>query len=86
MKNQKQCLSRWQYQPTNFGGINCAGENNNFTKLKTALNKQMEGTECPAHILYNTMQVTSGMLSCDVEFIVVQLYNYFQLIQYAQKS
>lgn len=64
---------------TNFGGLERRGQCNVFHKLKEELGKPIEGIGCPAHVLHNTVSTAAGMLSVDVEVIVLKIYNYFAI-------
>jgi hypothetical protein len=50
-----------------------------FHKIKEDLEKPIEGIGCPAHILHNTFSRASGILSVDVEVIVLKIFNYFEI-------
>lgn len=62
---------------TNFGGLQRRGQCNVFHKIKEDLGRPIEGIGCPAHILHNTISSASGILSVDVEVIVLKIFNYF---------
>jgi len=62
---------------TNFGGLQRRGQCNVFHKIKEDLGRPIEGIGCPAHILHNTISSASGILSIDVEVIVLKIFNYF---------
>lgn len=64
---------------TNFGGLERRGQCNVFHKIKEDLEKPIEGIGCPAHILHNTISTASGILSVDVEVIVLKIFNYFSI-------
>ncbi|CAI6367360.1 unnamed protein product [Macrosiphum euphorbiae] len=64
---------------TNFGGLQRRGQCNVFHKIKEDLGRPIEGIGCPAHILHNTISSASGILSVDVEVIVLKIFNYFAI-------
>lgn len=64
---------------TNFGGLQRRGQCNVFHKIKEDLGRPIEGIGCPAHILHNTISSASGILSVDVEVIVLKIFNYFSI-------
>ncbi|KAL4121704.1 hypothetical protein QTP88_014165 [Uroleucon formosanum] len=64
---------------TNFGGLQRQGKCNVFYKIKEDLGKSIEGIGCPAHILHNTISNASGLLSVDIEVIVLKIFNYFSI-------
>lgn len=63
---------------TKFGGLQRAGKNNKFAKLKSS-NPALVGIGCPAHILHNNAQYGFDGLPIDVESIVMKIYNYFSI-------
>lgn len=64
---------------TNFGGLERKGKMNVFTKLKAALQKNIEGIGCPAHVLHNCMHTAADTMSCDIETIIVKIFSYFSI-------
>lgn len=64
---------------TNFGGINRAGQNNIFNRLKSKMNENLIGIGCPAHIINNAVQTSCDILPIDVESIVLKLFNHFNI-------
>lgn len=64
---------------TNFGGVNRAGTNNVFYKLKDKLNKNIVGIGCSAHILHNAMHHGCDLLPIDVEAMISKVHNFFSV-------
>lgn len=61
----------------NFVGKARRGINNVFTKLNEHFNQKNIGVGCAAHILHNTIQTASDLLTVDVENIIAKMYSYF---------
>ena len=64
---------------TNFGGLHRRGQRNVFHQIKEELGKNVEGIGCPAHILHNTISSAAGVLTVDIEVIVMKIFNYFSI-------
>lgn len=64
---------------TNFGGAGRRGQNNVFFKVKQAINDDIIGIGCAAHIINNTIQTAADGLPIDVEAIIVKLYSHFYI-------
>lgn len=64
---------------TNFGGVNRAGTNNVFHRLKTSLGRDINGIGCGAHIVHNCVQSGIDGLPFDIEALVVKIYKYFHI-------
>lgn len=62
---------------TNFGGINRRGENNVHKKLMSKLNRSIIGIGCNAHIISNTINTASSVMTIDAEIIIPQVYLHF---------
>lgn len=63
---------------TNFGGLNRGGQNNVFHRLK-AINPEIIGIGCGAHIVHNTLKAACDGMPFDVELIVVKIYSHFYM-------
>ena len=55
---------------SNFGGLNRAGRVNVHTKVKTALQREVIGLGCPAHIVHSTCRTAMDTLPVDVEYLL----------------
>jgi len=64
---------------TNFGGIHRKGQNNIFFKLKEAIQNELEGVGCSAHILHNTISTAANTFSFDAEMIIFKIFGYFSI-------
>ena len=64
---------------SNFGGLNRAGRVNVHTKVKTALQREVIGLGCPAHIVHNTCRTAMDTLPVDVEYLLQKIYGYFHI-------
>ena len=62
----------------NFGGLTRRGTCNIFYKLKQKLGRDIVGVGCNAHIVSNSINMASGLLSVDVETILPKIYLYFK--------
>ena len=62
---------------SNFGGSNRAGRVNVHTKVKTALQREVNGLWCPAHIVHNTCRTAMDTIPVDVEHLLRKVYGYF---------
>jgi hypothetical protein len=68
----------WDNTNTNFGGLRRCGQCNIFHKIKDT-EKPIEGIECPAYILHTTISSIAGILSVDIEVIILKIFNYFAI-------
>ena len=64
---------------SNFGGLNRAGRVNVHTKVKTALQREVIGLGCPAHIVHNTCRTAMDTIPVDVEHLLRKVYGYFHI-------
>nr|CCQ71105.1 hypothetical protein CcPL1.036 [Cotesia congregata] len=64
---------------TNFGNKLRQTKNNVFSHLKTALNRDIEGIGCPAHILHNTASTAADVMSIDIEIVIIKLFKFFSM-------
>lgn len=58
--------------------VNFGKHNGVYQKLH-AVNHRILPAGCPAHILHNTAKKASDVLNCDVESLILKLYNYFSI-------
>ena len=64
---------------TNFGGLNRAGQNNIFNKLKSNINVNLIGIGCPVHIVHKSAKHGFDALSIDIESLALKIFNYFSI-------
>lgn len=64
---------------TNFGGVNRAGFENVFYKLKAQIKENIIGVGCPLHVGNNAAHCGLNQLSINVDGIVSALHNYFSI-------
>lgn len=64
---------------TNFGGLNRLGRVNVHTKVKNALQREVIGLGCPAHIIHNTARTALDMIPLDVEYLLTKIFGYFHI-------
>ena len=58
---------------TNFGGLKRAGRFNVHSKVKHALQLEVIGLGCPAHIIHITARTALDMVPLDVEHLPVSV-------------
>uniref|UniRef100_A0AAZ3RET9 Uncharacterized protein n=1 Tax=Oncorhynchus tshawytscha TaxID=74940 RepID=A0AAZ3RET9_ONCTS len=59
---------------TNFGGLNRLGRVNVHTNVKNALQREVIGLGCPAHIIHNTARTALDMIPLDVEYLLTKIF------------
>lgn len=64
---------------TNFGGLNRAGRVNVHTKVKSALQREVIGLGCPAHIVHNATRTALDLVPTDVEYLLTKIFSYFHI-------
>lgn len=64
---------------TNFGGLNRLGRVNVYTKVKDALQREVIGLGCPAHIIHNMARTALDMVPVDVEYLLTKIFGYFHI-------
>ncbi|XP_053277202.1 uncharacterized protein LOC128438617 isoform X2 [Pleuronectes platessa] len=64
---------------TNFGGLNRVGRINVHTKVKNALQREVIGLGCPAHIIHNATRTAMDTLPIDVEYLLTKIFGYFHI-------
>lgn len=64
---------------TNFGGVKRGGKNNVFASIKKELGREMNGTGCGVHIVYNCIQTEVDILPIKVETLFVEIYKYIHI-------
>ncbi|KAL7406482.1 hypothetical protein ABVT39_020149 [Epinephelus coioides] len=64
---------------TNFGGLNRVGRVNVHTKVKNALQLEVIGLGCPAHIIHNATRTAMDTLPIDVEYLLTKIFGYFHI-------
>ena len=63
---------------TNFGGVARKGRNNVFARLNSALDTDLIGSGCIAHIINNCMKRSADSLPVDLEVVLIKIFGYFQ--------
>ena len=64
---------------TNFGGVGRKGVNNIFARLNEALDQDIVGVGCAAHIVHNAIQHAADLLPIDIEHVIVKIYSHFYI-------
>lgn len=64
---------------TNFGGLRRQGRENVHTKVRRALQREVLGLGCPAHIVHNCARTALDTIPVDVEYILNKIFGYFHI-------
>ena len=67
---------------TNFGGLNRVGRVNVHIKVKNAVQREVIGLGCPAHIIHNATRTAMDTLPIDVEYLLTKIFGYFHIYTY----
>lgn len=77
LKNKFVCFSA-DNTNTNFGGQSRGGQNNVFARLR-AVNPNMMGIGCAAHVVHNGLKFACDQMPFDVESVVVKTFSHFYI-------